>query len=45
MFRIDTPYGCISLFIKLHMKLTTRLPKVGNNVKGVYAPFFNKRYT
>ena len=34
IFRIDAPYGCISLFIKHCMK--------SRYVKGV--PFFNKRY-
>ena len=29
IFRIDAPYGCISLFIKHYMKMRTRLSKVG----------------
>ena len=29
IFRIDAPYGCISLFIKHYMKMRTRLPTVG----------------
>ena len=29
IFRIDTPYGCISLFIKYYFKTRKRLPKVG----------------
>ena len=45
---IDDPYGCISLFIKHHMKMRTRLPKVGMSrgtffsIKGIlkgYVPF------
>ena len=26
IFRIDAPYGCISLYIKHYMKMTTKLP-------------------
>ena len=29
IFRIDAPYGCISLCLKPHMKMRTELPKVG----------------
>ena len=51
LLRIDTPYGCISLFIKHYMKMTAGLPFSAiypfDGVTGWYVkevPFLNKRY-
>jgi len=51
IFRVDAPYGCISLFIRQSMKKPTILPfsviyskveATGRNVKRV--PFFDKKF-